>query len=125
MDRKPLPKFGAEDADTLLAVHEGSIDKNCTLDLVILLRYTSDVPSYHLMPTKKRRLNITLSKDAAFFVKQIALRDEVPEATKISELVELALEIEEDMYLSRKSDELLERSKGKTISHKEFWSKLL
>ncbi len=77
------------------------------------------------MPTKKRRLNITLSKNAALFVKQIALRDDVPEATKISELVELALEIEEDMYLSRKSDELLEQSKGKTVSHKEFWSKLL
>lgn len=77
------------------------------------------------MPTKKRRLNITLNKDAAFYVKKIALRDDVPEATKASQLIELALEIEEDMYLSKISDDILEKSKGKTISHKEFWSKLL
>lgn len=118
-------EFGVEDTNTIGAVHSHSIDDPPhPLDSVIHLRYTCDTLSHHLMPTKKRRLNITLNKDAALFVKKIALRDDVPEATKVSQLVELALEMEEDMYLSKISDEILEKSKGKTISHKEFWSRV-
>ena len=52
------------------------------------------------MPTKKQRLNITLSKETAIFLKKIALRDDVPQATKVVELLEQALEIEEDKYFS-------------------------
>lgn len=71
------------------------------------------------------RFNVTLKKDTAHYVQQIAKRDEMPLSAKISQLVELALEIEEDLYFSRKADEVLRKSKGKTISHEEFWSKLL
>lgn len=77
------------------------------------------------MPTTMPRFNVTLKKDTAHYVQQIAKRDEMPLSAKISQLVELALEIEEDLYFSRKADEVLRKSKGKTISHEEFWSKLL
>lgn len=75
------------------------------------------------MSTKKPRFNITLKKDTALYLKQLALRDEVPPATKISELVELAMEIEEDFRLSAIADKRLEKM-TKTISHQEFWSKV-
>lgn len=39
------------------------------------------------MPTSKKRLNVTLSDDIALFLKKIALRDDVPEATKAAELL--------------------------------------
>ena len=77
------------------------------------------------MPTKKNRLNITLSKDAAIFLKQIALRDDVPQATKAAELIEMALEIEEDAYFAKIADERAKDTKAKWISHEEFWSKVL
>jgi hypothetical protein len=76
------------------------------------------------MPTKKRRLNITLKKDTAFYVKKLALRDDVPEATKASELIEAALEIEEDIFFSKIADERDKKTKN-WISYEEFAAKVL
>lgn len=74
------------------------------------------------MPTMKKRLNVTLKKDTAVYLKKMALRDDVPEATKASELIETALELEEDLHLSHIADQRLDTMKG-TIPHKEFWSR--
>ncbi len=76
------------------------------------------------MPTKKRRLNISLPDRLSVFLKQIALRDDVPEATKARDLIERALELEEDAYFSTLADQMDARTK-KWISHEAFWSKLL
>jgi len=76
------------------------------------------------MPTKKRRLNVTLNKDTAIYLKKLAIRDDVPEATKAAQMIEIAMEIEEDLYLSRIADERLAQTK-KWISHEDFWSKIL
>lgn len=76
------------------------------------------------MPTSKKRINVTLKKDTALFLKQIALRDDVPQATKAAELIEMALEIEEDAYFSIIADRRAKEKKG-WMSHKEFWSKVL
>jgi predicted DNA-binding protein len=76
------------------------------------------------MPTRKKRLNITLPKHIAVYLKMIAMRDDVPQATKAAELLEKALEIEEDAFFSRLADERVRKNK-KFISHKEFWSKVL
>ena len=76
------------------------------------------------MPTSKKRLNITLSKDAAIFLKQIALRDEVPQATKAAELIEMALELIEDDYYSKMAEKR-DKPNAKYLSHEEFWSKVL
>ncbi len=76
------------------------------------------------MATLKKRLNITLPKEARVYLKKLAMVDQVPEATKAAELLQMALEIEEDAYFSTVADERLKKGK-KSISHKEFWSKVL
>lgn len=76
------------------------------------------------MPTKKKRLNITLPNDVAVFLEQISLRDDVPQATKAVELLDMALEMEEDEYFSKIAEER-EKAGGKFISHKDFWADLL
>lgn len=76
------------------------------------------------MPTSKKRLNITLPKDARIYLKKLALRDEVPEATKAAQLVQMAMEIEEDAYFAKMAEERARKNAG-TISSEEFWSKVL
>lgn len=48
------------------------------------------------MSTTKKRLNISLSPELEAAVAEIAKRDKTPQATKISQLLEIALELEED-----------------------------
>ncbi|MDO8648272.1 MAG: hypothetical protein Q7R81_00645 [Candidatus Peregrinibacteria bacterium] len=76
------------------------------------------------MPTSKKRINITLKKDIALFLHKIALRDDVPQATKAAELLEFALELLEDDYFS-KIAEKRDRASAKFLSHDAFWSKVL
>ena len=77
------------------------------------------------MPTAKKRLNITLSKDMALFLKKLSLRDDVPQATKVVELLKKALEIEEGEYWSSAADQRAQDKSAGWMSHKEFWSKVL
>lgn len=73
---------------------------------------------------KKKRINVTLEKDAALFLKKIALRDDVPQATKAAELLEYALElVEEDSFC--KMAEKRDIKNATFISHDAFWSKVL
>jgi len=53
-----------------------------------------------VMTTTKKRMNISLSDSAYEMIVGLAQRDQVPEATKASSLIELALEVEEDYILS-------------------------
>lgn len=76
------------------------------------------------MPTMKKRLNITLPKETRMYLKKLALKENVPEATKAAELLQMALEIEEDAYFSKIADRRTKKG-GKTLSHKSFWSKVL
>ncbi len=77
------------------------------------------------MPTLKKRLNITLSKEMALFLQKVSVRDGVPQATKASELLEKVMEIEEDEYFSTVADTRAKDTKAGTMSHDEFWSKTL
>lgn len=76
------------------------------------------------MPTSKKRLNITLNKDTALFLKKISLRDDVPQATKAAELLEYALELVEDEYFSKLAEKR-DTAKTRFVSHDAFWSKVL
>ena len=72
------------------------------------------------MPTTKRRLNISLSSETDLMVRQLAKRDYVPEATKVSQLLEVALEIDEDAVwdaVAAKRD----KKNAKFLSHKKAW----
>lgn len=72
------------------------------------------------MPTSKQRLNLTLPKHLAVFLKKISLRDEVPQATKAVQLLERALEWEEGEFKQSFIDEMKRRTKqDKLISAKK------
>lgn len=73
------------------------------------------------MATTKKRINISLPDDVEQALKELAERDNVPQATKAIHLIKIALEIDEDDVwdaLASKRD-----TKGvKFISHKDIWS---
>jgi hypothetical protein len=72
------------------------------------------------MATTKKRINISLSSELEKTIEKLALRDEMPEATKASDLLHLAVEIEEDAVwneIAKKRD-----TKGaRFVSHKKSW----
>ena len=75
------------------------------------------------MTTTKQRINISVDDKLARFLSTIAKRDNKPIATKARELIEHALEIEEDIYFSKIADA---RNKDKNfIEEDEFWNNAL
>ena len=73
------------------------------------------------MATSKTRINISVSKRVRDDLKALAKRDQEPVATKAARLLEGALELEEDIFLSRIADERLKNHKGRWIPHDEAW----
>lgn len=73
------------------------------------------------MATTKKRINISVSKDIEQVINLLAKRDEVPVATKARQLIQEALEIEEDFALAKLADERFATVK-KWVSHEEVWS---
>ncbi|MDO8604686.1 MAG: hypothetical protein Q7K40_04835 [bacterium] len=74
------------------------------------------------MTTTKRRLNITLAPEVEKIITAIAKRDRVPEATKISELLNISLAMEEDRAFSLLGESRL-KDKGKMLTHAQVWGK--
>lgn len=72
------------------------------------------------MPTTKQRINISVSDEVRRAIAELAKRDRVPEATKASRLVEIALEIEEDITWDRIADKR-DRKGIKFFPHKNAW----
>lgn len=72
------------------------------------------------MATTKQRINISVDKETAAFLTSVAKHYKVPVATKASELLRLALEIEEDVAFAAVAEERM-KYKGKFLSHKEVW----
>ena len=76
------------------------------------------------MPTTKKRLNLSLPPNLELVLTMLAARDNVPQATKAVQLLEMAIEIEEDQMLSKIAEERsheLEAGKEKLYTHDEFW----
>lgn len=76
------------------------------------------------MPTHKKRINVTLPNHLAVFLQEIAIRDDMPQATKAAELLEHALELEEDAYFSIVAEKR-DHPNARFIPHDKFWSKVL
>ena len=73
------------------------------------------------MATSKKRINVSLSKVSERTLSYLAKRDEMPEATKAAQLIDLALEIEEDSAwnaIAQKRD----RKGAKFVGHNNAWS---
>ena len=75
------------------------------------------------MATTKQRINISVSRRTAETLRHLAKRDQEPLATKATRLLEQALELEEDRFLSAIADERLKNHRGKWLSHEEVWGK--
>ena len=73
------------------------------------------------MATLKKRINISVPDVVEQAIATLAKRDQVPQATKAGELLELALEIEEDTYFAAVVKERLAQSTTK-VDHKNAWT---
>ena len=74
------------------------------------------------MPTSNPRINVVLEKPIYKSVKQLAKRDDVSLSMKIRDLVKEALEIEEDLSLTRFAEKREKSfSKSKALKHSEVW----
>lgn len=72
------------------------------------------------MATLKKRINISVSAAVEQAVALLAERDDVPQATKVTQLLELALELEEDTYFANVVNNRL----AKPVvwkNHQEVW----
>jgi predicted DNA-binding protein len=76
------------------------------------------------MATKKRRLNITLTPEMEEFISILAKRDNVPEATKVSQILEDALEEMEDKIWLEIAEER-EAEGGPYLSYEELMKECL
>ncbi len=65
----------------------------------------------------KKRLNISLSDETREFLNVISEREKKPAATKARELLELALEIEEDYNIEKLIVSRVTKGKQNTIGH--------
>ena len=73
------------------------------------------------MATIKKRINISVPDAVEQAIATLAKRDQVPHATKAGELLELALEIEEDTYFA---SVVKERMLNDTlvVDHENAWT---
>lgn len=72
------------------------------------------------MPTVKKRINITVDSEIEEILKLLSKRDEVPQATKVSELLRKAIELDEDEIFN----EIAEKRDvvgAKYIEHEKAW----
>ena len=72
------------------------------------------------MPTIKNRINLTVPRDLSLVLSRLAVRDDRSVSSKTLELIERALELEEDIVL-QKVAENRDRKGVKYISHKSAW----
>ena len=73
------------------------------------------------MATIKRRLNISLTKNVDRALTQIAKRDNVAQATKAMELLQKAIEIEEDAIWDAIASNR-DKKNAKFVKHKKAWA---
>ena len=72
------------------------------------------------MSTIKRRINISVSKEVDHALRRIAVREHVPQATIASNLLKIALEIEEDVALDALARHR-DADGAKYLSHEKAW----
>jgi len=72
------------------------------------------------MSTIKKRLNISLSPALEEAVARLAVRDNTPQATKITELLQEAIELEEDQVWDSIAS-LRDTRSAKFVPHKNAW----
>lgn len=72
------------------------------------------------MATAKQRINITLDNEIYKALKSLSVKTKKTISGLGQELIERALELNEDIYFSRVADQRLKKG-AKTISHEDAW----
>lgn len=72
------------------------------------------------MPTQKHRINISVPDDVQRSLEALAVRDEKPVATMTLDLLQRAIELEEDRILQSVA-ESRETESQKSVSHDDAW----
>jgi predicted DNA-binding protein len=72
------------------------------------------------MPTVKKRINITVDDELALSLNRLSKKENQTLSAVCLQLIERALELEEDLYFSRKADQRIEKDKRR-VSHKKAW----
>jgi len=72
------------------------------------------------MPTAKKRINITVDDEMYQALESLSQKKQQSVAGTSLDLLEKAIELEEDSYFSRKTDERLSKNQ-KRISHNKAW----
>lgn len=83
---------------------------------MVLWCYTS----CNRMPTQKHRINISVPDDVQRSLEALAVRDEKPVATMTLDLLQRAIELEEDRILQSVA-ESRETESQKFVSHDDAW----
>lgn len=73
------------------------------------------------MATTKKRINISIGSDIEKMLGMLAKRDSVPQATKVTELLRVALELEEDRVWAAVA-ETRDTKKARFVSHEKAWA---
>ena len=72
------------------------------------------------MPTTKARINISLPNEVKEALSKLARRDCMPEATKAARLLEVALEVEEDLFWNQIAEKR-DKKQARFITHASAW----
>ncbi len=73
------------------------------------------------MPATKKRINISMESGLEKMLSGIAKRDHVPQATKATELLRIAIEIEEDQAWANFAEKR-DKKDARFVSHKKAWA---
>jgi len=71
----------------------------------------------------KQRIQVSLSQDAKRFLPLLAKKRRIPAATLASTLIDEALELQEDLHLSKLADERFSQKNIRWVSHETVWKK--
>ena len=73
------------------------------------------------MSAAKKRVNLTLSDDLYKTLENLSAKYQKPISTLGLDLIEMALELQEDNYFSKLGEERLKDKSGKKLSHADVW----
>lgn len=72
------------------------------------------------MPTKKKRINLTVNDETLSSLNKLAAKENSSVANVSLNLLERALELQEDLYFSEVGEERLLK-KSKRLKHEDIW----
>lgn len=72
----------------------------------------------------KIRISLSVDKDTNDILSILAKKEGKPVASKVLDMVEFALECEEDRILGLMADKILQENNEPFLSHEEFWKQV-